>query len=106
MADGVAKMSAEPLSQQQSITSSASTLDFSTLKMIIKDQQTKAWQLSWERSTSGSTTRALIPTVEKKVVRCGIRSVDISYARILSVRETEKLSNAFSLNANYMKSKE
>ena len=68
MADDVAKKSAESLSQTQSIISSVSTVDFSTVKMTIKDQQTKACQLSWERSISGTTTRELIPTVKKKIV--------------------------------------
>ena len=43
MADDIAKKSAESLSQTQPIPSSESTLDFSALKVIIKNQQTKAW---------------------------------------------------------------
>ena len=43
----------------------------------------RAWQLSWSRATTGRVTNELLPNVKSTVKWSGIRSIDISYARLL-----------------------
>ena len=83
MADEEAKRSAEQLSQSSSQEDSIKQLNCSTINRIIKNEQIKDWQLSWQRSTTGRTTREMIPNVKTKIKWSCIRSVDMSYARIL-----------------------
>ena len=81
MADEEAKRSAEMLSLISEYVDPVKKLDLSSVKMIIKEEQTRAWQLSWERSVSGGSTRDLIPSVRKNITWSGIRTVDMSYTR-------------------------
>ena len=83
MADEEAKRSAEMLSLVSEYDDPVKKLDLSTVKMIIKEEQTRVWQLFWELSVSGGSTRDLIPSVRKNITWSGIRTVDMSYTRIL-----------------------
>ena len=67
MADVEAKKSAETLSQISEYVDPVKKLDLSTVKMSVKEEQTRAWQLSLERSVSGGSMRDLIPSVRKKI---------------------------------------
>ena len=57
MADEEAKKSAEILSQIGEYSKPVNILDLSTVKMIVKKEQTRAWQLSWQRSVSVGSKR-------------------------------------------------
>ena len=83
MADEEAKKSAESLSQISHQLSPVNTLDISTIAMVIKEEQMNAWQLAWKRYNVGSITKEVVPSVKRKPMWCGVRSVDISYARML-----------------------
>ena len=83
LADETAKKAAEELSNMVTQNDSVTQLDQSTLQKIIREDQTKAWQLSWTRATAGAATRELMPSVRSKVTWSGSRSSDISYARSL-----------------------
>ena len=79
ISDEEAKRSAEQLSQLSSQEDSIRQLSCSTINRIIKNEQINDWQLSWQRSTTGSA----IPNVKTKIKWSCIRSIDMSYARIL-----------------------
>ena len=67
MAEEEAKRSAEQLSQLSSQEDSIRQLSCSTINRIIKNEQFKEWQLSWQRSTTGRTTREMILKVKTKI---------------------------------------
>ena len=83
LADKEAKRSAENLSQLRSYEDSIKQLNCTTVNRLIRNEQSKAWQLSWQRSTTGRTTREMIPKVKTRLKWSNVRSVDMSYARIL-----------------------
>ena len=59
------------------------TAEHSTINRIIKNERIKGWQLSLQRSTTGRTARKMIPNVKTKIKWNCIRSIDMSYTRIL-----------------------
>ena len=83
LTDETAKKAAEEISKTITQNESVNQLDQSTIQKIIREDQTKAWQLSWTRATAGAATRELMPSVRSKVTWTSSRSSDISYARSL-----------------------
>ena len=83
MADEIAKKAAHDLANEIDVTDSVRLLDQPTLWKIIREEQIRAWQLSWTRSSTGTATREILPSVRKKIFWSGSRSADISYARLL-----------------------
>ena len=49
----------------------------------MREEQLRTWQLAWDRATTGSVTRELVPSIRRKIIWSRNRSVDISYARML-----------------------
>ena len=55
----IAKKAAHDLANEIDVTDSVRLLDQLTLWKIIREEQTRAWQLSWTRSSTGTATREI-----------------------------------------------
>ena len=81
--DENAKRAAEILSDREETGDEVKKIYIETIYKMIKEQQIKQWQRSWENTGSGRHTKDLFPSVRSKVIWANQRSTDISYARML-----------------------